>query len=125
MDGGATFGAWEDGRFSSIPGLMLQLPDAREQPKGVVDRTAAVLDTRLPSRMNADSAGAAVVGDYVAVDGVGSGRRIIRNERESPNSDTRSGTSRATWSACGRALSLIRKISSLVSGGWLASCSWS
>ena len=44
--------------------------------------------------------------------GAGSGRRIMRNERNSPRIVASRGTANATWSASGLASSLIRRISS-------------
>ena len=47
-----------------------------------------------------------------ASDGAGSGRRIMRNEKNRPAIAVSRGTSKATWSASGLASSLIRRISS-------------
>lgn len=50
-------------------------------------------------------------------DGAGSGRRIMRNELNSPMRAARSGMSSATCKAMGRESVLMRMISSWISGG--------
>ena len=58
-----------------------------------------------------------------ALDGAGSGSRIIRNALSSPIRPARIGISSATCSASGRASVLMRRISSWTSCGWSASSS--
>ena len=82
------------------------------------------LNTLATTRDEAGDAGGAVrrgaqpsTMPSVSADGVGSGRRIIRNEKNSPSRAARIGMARATCRASGRASVLMRMTSSWISAG--------